>query len=111
MDAPAKRPFGNETDLLVVVVASALAIDAPELVTSGVLADQLCGYDLITIPRIQAASDDQQKRRGIYSSRVNRSRGEQVVRFPCIRIVGRRGLERRGDRIRQTGARWAPLQA
>ena len=47
--APAKRSISNETDLLTIVVARALAIDASKRIMARVVADQLSGNDLIPV--------------------------------------------------------------
>jgi hypothetical protein len=57
--AAPKRPIGNEPYLLVIVVACALAIDAPEGIPVNVVCEQLCGYDPVSISGIKAAGDDQ----------------------------------------------------
>src|ERR1700722_7448075 len=66
-----KRPLGDETNLFIVVVTGAFVIDALEGVLLDVIFDQLGGYELVSIPGVQTTGYDLQKRRSLWSARVD----------------------------------------
>ena len=98
--ASLKRPINHKPNFLIVVVIGAFTENAVENIFIRIVADQLSGYELIPISRIQAAGDKQQQWCSVLSMWIDDSSCLQIVRFPCNRIVGSGRSKWKSDRIR-----------
>jgi hypothetical protein len=86
--APLKWPIGNEANLLIVIVAGALTIDTSKLIAANVVADQLGGYNLISVSGVQATSDNQKKWCSLRTPWIDNLGVDQVMRLPRDWVIG-----------------------